>query len=175
MNLTRLFALSCACFLLLLTACGGNPKLDDANLAWGFEGKFSLRSPDKNQSGYIKWEQYDKGFKVKLWGVLGLGTTHIYGNDKRIIIDDGKQQLRLKADQPLEVFPNVWLPVGDIASDAQRILLNADNMQPYLFGPNDSWEARTLQSISYSKLARPTKIQVQNDDTRLKIIMKRWF
>lgn len=175
MNLTRIIAFGCTCLFLLLGACAKSPTLDESTLAWGFDGKFSLRSPDKNQSGYIKWEQYDNGFKVKLWGVLGIGTTHIYGNDKRIIVDDGKQQVRLKADEPLEIFPNVWLPVGDIASDAQRILLNADNMSPYLFGPENSWEARTLQSISSSQLSRPTKIQVKNDDTRLKIIMKRWF
>lgn len=164
-----------ATILLVLSACGVAPTPQQEAL-WGFEGKFSLRSPQKNQSGYIQWQQYTNSYEVKLWGALGIGTTKIYGNSKRILVDNGKQQLKFSTQDTIEIAPGFYLPLGDIGNNADAILLNAEPSNIQHFGANNEWQAKTLRSLSYNDLARPIKVKLENSlqETSITLLMKQW-
>lgn len=162
-------------FVLLVSACSTPPQQTERVEKWGFEGKFSLRSPDKNQSGYIRWQQYDNGFEAKLWGVLGFGTTIIMGNDKRILVNTGAETTYYDTDHSLEIYPSVFIPIGDIGAKAEAILLNGNPTKIATFGDKDQWQAQTLRSLSYNDISRPLKVRIKNDDTQLILLMKRWL
>ena len=104
---------------------------------WQFDGKFSWRSPQKNQTGYIAWQQFENAYAIRLWGALGLGTTTIEGNENRLIIDNGKQQRIVGTDESTYLLPGINIPVGALAHSAQTVLRDLPSLRRQLLKP--SW------------------------------------
>ncbi|MFB1037337.1 MAG: lipoprotein insertase outer membrane protein LolB [Sinobacterium sp.] len=92
--ITRVFFLILV--TLLLNACASQqPSLQQPNVdeqtsrlaslnTWLIEGKIAFRGPSNNNSGYLKWQQTNDSYAIRVHGPLGQGNREINGNGSYI-------------------------------------------------------------------------------------------
>ena len=159
--------------LLLLGACTSS-QTSAIKPLWGFEGKFALRSPSKNQSAYISWQQFDASYTLRLWGSLGLGTQKIEGNARHITIDDGKQQQVLSATEPTPLLASINIPLGTLASNAEQLLHNCPVGTSKPLSEASLWTVYCDKNKIFSGIMRPSKIRITDGETTLILLIKQW-
>lgn len=165
-------ALVISLIMLLLSACVSAPQQHETP-AWQFEGKFSLRSPSENHSGYIHWQQYPQRYAIRLWGSLGLGSQRIDGNAERIIVDNGKQQLVFNTFDN-STIAGIDLPLATLAMQAEQLLQHCPQGSQQALDNSNTWQLFCEQERDYNGQLRPYKVRISDGSTTLILLLKTW-
>jgi outer membrane lipoprotein LolB len=124
-SITKIFFLILV--TLLLNACASQqPSLQQPNVdeqtsrlaslnTWLIEGKIAFRGPSNNNSGYLKWQQTNDSYAIRVHGPLGQGNREISGNGSYIELSlpDGT----VSSDQPEQFLyeQTGWtLPISEL-------------------------------------------------------------
>lgn len=154
-------------------------------ISWQISGKLGIRSPQKNGSVSINWQQHNNNFTIKVQGPLGQGSAIITGTQYNAEIKQaGKAPVRSNNVDELVYNSFGWsLPFNDFV---HWIRATANPTQPIR---NISYEPElnTLSlleqsnwSLEYSRYKPveswllPSRIQATQNDTRLTLLIRKW-
>ena len=68
------------------------------------------------QSLRFHWQQRNGEYDIWLWGALGMGRTHLQGNETNFIITEGSQQLSGGATELMQAHFGWSVPVGALSA-----------------------------------------------------------
>tara|TARA_R110000823_G_scaffold91174_2_gene201066 strand:- start:4453 stop:5052 length:600 start_codon:yes stop_codon:yes gene_type:complete len=194
--MSRFTALWLACTL--LAACGGLDRREPANVSWAehaaalaavsdwtASGKLALRSNEAQESASMEWRQRGAQTHVRLSGPMGMGATEIYSDGTELDIRQGGERrildissprasiLNTGWDLPLEALP-YWirgLPAPDSAIQARSIEPETGLLRTLR---QRDWQIRYLSYDLFDTLMLPTRLTVENRDTRATLLIRRW-
>ena len=102
-----------------LMSCGSLPTSDEATVRapqtpanYAVSGKAKVSARDLAQSLRFRWQQQNGEYDIWLWGALGMGRTHLQGNEANFIITEGSQQLSGGATELMQAHFGWSVPVG---------------------------------------------------------------
>jgi outer membrane lipoprotein LolB len=158
-----------------------------ANLAtiqrWKIKGALAVRSPEQAFSASFRWTQLDKAhYNIELFGPLGIGAIHIYGEpDKITLIDNKKQKLTARnADELMQRTLGWHLPIESLYYWI-RGLPAPGQMIEYRFDPYHHLVALKqnqfrvdFQTYQSGLIDLPSRIHLQGRGLRIKIAISDW-
>ncbi|HCS26686.1 MAG TPA: outer membrane lipoprotein LolB [Spongiibacteraceae bacterium] len=161
----------------LLSACSSTPPQPASTSGWGFNGKVGLWAYGEQESANVEWQDCDSSYLVRLSGPLGVGSALVYGNDSGVSLHRGSDDT-LYADSPEALLASMgwYLPVSHLRYWLKG-LPSPDS--PYQREPQ-SVDALTSLSQSGWRIAytyqsgQITRISMQDDNIRLKWIIRNW-
>lgn len=183
--------------VLLLAACAQQPRLPNtANweehsdrlrklTSWTAEGKFALRTPQLSESASLQWRQQDTTTRLYLSGPLGVAATSFYSDGRILVIRRGEEVHNLDLsvpgamarstgwDLPLAALP-FWLkglPAPDLAIQGMELKTDEALLQELR---QDDWKINYEAYANYGALTLPTRLQIQREDTTLRLIIRDW-
>lgn len=148
---------------------------------WLIEGKIAFRGPNNNNSGYLKWQQTNDSYAIRVHGPLGQGNREISGNGSYIELS--LPNGTLSSDQPEQFLyqQTGWtLPISELRYWVKGLAapgLGITYIKQDIYITNlsqNGWD------ISYSKhqlinsVWLPGKIIISNDLHKVIILAKDW-
>ena len=101
---------------LALFACQSLPPLPEAPAGVSLQGRIKITLPDEVVSSNLRWTQTQTGFDAYLWGAMGAGTTHLYGNSQVLSIESGDTNASGPPDEILSEHLGWTIPVDLLLS-----------------------------------------------------------
>lgn len=101
---------------LALCACQSLSPLPDAPTGVSLQGRIKITLPDEVISSNLRWTQTQTGFDAYLWGAMGAGTTHLYGNSETLSIESGETHASGPPDEILREQLGWTIPVDLLLS-----------------------------------------------------------
>lgn len=157
---------------------------------WDIKGKLAVKIDGKNNSGLITWNQRQDHFEMLLNGPLGSGRLHIKGNGSKVVATTNQETLESASLELLFENEFGWqFPMQELHYWVRGI---AYPKSPSQLSYNEQGGlARIAQKgwiISYpsyqpitqltrddsSKLLMPKKIEVENAQVKLTLVIKTW-
>ena len=106
-----------------LMSCVSLPTSDEAAVRapqtpanYAVSGKAKVSAGDLAQSLRFRWQQQNGEYDIWLWGALGMGRTHLQGNEANFIITEGSQQLSGGATELMQAHFGWSVPVGALSA-----------------------------------------------------------
>ena len=184
----RLLILSAAFYL--LSGCAVNPPaetplpekpLGSLN-SWTMEGKLGFRSPQKNGSAWINWQQAGTGYSLHLSRPFGAKATQIEGNeDYAVLRQAGEKELVAPNAQTLTARLFGWpLPVEQMtqwvkarpSSSAAGVVYNDSGQVESL--EQDGWHLEYSNYQRQDSWTLPGKIRGTKGDIAFTLVVKSW-
>lgn len=146
---------------------------------WRLRGKIGLRSPEKNGSGFIDWQQEGENFRLQVSGPLGQGSTSISGNQEQLFVQGGNEDQTQNAQEQATRALGWPLPQQEMPYWVRGLAAPGKPHQA-------QWDDGLLQQLSqggwqidflrYSRhrVPLPEKIKLTRDDIQLTLVVKRW-
>ena len=83
---------------------------------YAVSGKAKVSARDLAQILRFRWQQQNGEYDIWLWGALGMGRTHLKGNEANFIITEGSQQLSGGATELMQAHFGWSVPVGALSA-----------------------------------------------------------
>ncbi len=106
-----------------LMSCVSLPTSDEVAVrapqtpaSYAVSGKAKVSARDLVQSLRFRWQQQNGEYDIWLWGALGMGRTHLQGNEANFIITEGSQQLSGGAAELMQAHFGWSVPVGALSA-----------------------------------------------------------
>jgi outer membrane lipoprotein LolB len=167
--------------LALLGACSSlqqqPPKAEQPRQLhnWQLSGKLGLRGEQLAESAYIRWQQCDDNFAIKLNGPLGTGALHISG-------DSQLTQIRSKDQQISTPLPRQWLwqnygwdlPLDYLPHWLQGLPATPDTQIDHHGFTESGWIISYPRWQQLDGYQLPAKIIAQHPKLKVTFIIKDW-
>ncbi|SRR6056297_1888297 len=152
---------------------------------WTARGKMALRSTAAQESASIQWQQRGTRAHVRLSGPMGVGATEIFSDGTELDIRQGSERRILDISSPRAIMLNTgWdLPLAALPywirglpepdTDIQRRSIEPDTGLLRTLRQRD-WEIRYLTYDRFDTLMLPTRLTVENGDTRATLLIRHW-
>lgn len=99
-----------------LFACQSLPPPPEAPTGVSLQGRIKITLPEEVISSNLRWTQTETGFDAYLWGAMGAGTTHLYGNSEILSIESRQTNASGPPDEILEQQLGWSIPVDLLLS-----------------------------------------------------------
>lgn len=183
---------------LALGACAGQAKREPVAasweqhsaqlqqlLSWTASGKLALRTADKAESATLLWRQQADDINLSLSGPIGMNAVTVQSDGQRMQVQRADQTrefdistpdailLNTGWDLPLQALP-YWLkglpapelPIESMQMDPDRELLRVLHQ--------NGWQINYQNYDEFQGLTLPTRMNIEKDDTSVKIILRDW-
>ena len=179
---------------LLFTACASlqppdqqqpNANEQTSRLAslstWEIEGKIAFRSPNNNHSGYLKWQQKNDSYTIRVHGPLGQGSREISGNDNFLELNSPEGTFSSEQPEQFLYEQMGWeLPIGELrhwikgqaAPDIDITRIEQDVYITML--SQNGWDISYSKYHLVNRVWLPRKITISKDSYKLIILAKEW-
>ncbi|MFT4518964.1 MAG: outer membrane lipoprotein LolB [Halioglobus sp.] len=152
---------------------------------WQVSGKIALRSDVASESANLRWQQNEQHARLLLSGPLGVGATTIDSDGSKLEIQQGGEYrimdistptavvLNTGWDLPLRALP-YWLkgiPSPDYPIQAQAFEEQSAQLRSL---HQDGWTIEYESYQQFAALTLPTRIVIQRDVTRVKLLLRDW-
>ena len=150
---------------------------------WGFNGSFSIRSPEHNVIGNIDWQQNHNRYQVHLSGPLGIDSIEVIGNAKQVrLIKAGQPTVYAKTPEallqsqvgwqlPIQNL-NYWLkglPIPHLTSK-----MTFDRYQHSQVIQQQHWHVEYQDYQRFNGVELPGRIDISHQDLAIRIVIKQW-
>ena len=192
----RTWGIAC---ILLLAGCAGTGRPPEpaaardwaqrqAQLAaltyWTASGKIALRTAREAESASLRWEQSGNDTHLELSGPLGVAATTVDSDGQYLAIRRGEEYRRWSLTDPQLGQANHWdLPLASLhywlkgiaAPDApvQELALDPATQLPQTL-QQQGWTVEYQGFGRFGDYQLPTRLQVQRDSTRARILLRDW-
>lgn len=187
----RLFILPLlALILLALSACttppvrppaatGDPAKLQD----WLVEGKLGFRSPQKNGSAFVRWQQQSAAYQLQLNGPFGAGSTVIQGDDSYAVLSQsGRDDLFAASGEELSELLFGWpFPVAEmtfwikgLAAPSSPATTTFDNAGLLTHLEQQGWQLEFSQHSVQGNWTLPGRIKGSRDRYSFILVINQW-
>lgn len=182
--------------MLLLAACAAQPPLTETSKDWDSQraaleamdewtlrGKLALRTSDRSESATVVWHQSGSQADLHLSGPLGAGATRVESDGRQlVVIQNGKADTfdistpeavaaSTGWNLPVKALP-YWvrgLPAPEPAPSATAI---DDGLMQRLEQAGWLVQYERYQDVAGRRL--PSKISIENGDTRARLVIRKW-
>lgn len=143
---------------------------------WEASGRVSIQSNQHTLTASFVWLQENEQYNLHFYSPLSSETVTIYGNQQGItsVVNNGEtaQDLSLEENLPLTqlIFWLKGLPY--ISSKPQKA--NYNNKQQLQSLEQDGWYLEYQEYKTYDAISLPSKIILQNNNTKAKLFIKQW-
>lgn len=150
---------------------------------WQLIGKVGFRTPDQASSASLNWQQQGSRFDIHLTGPFGQGGVELSGTREQVRLNiAGRGEFWTSKPEQLLFEQIGWdIPVTTLFHWVRGI---PSPNRPATFELDDQGRLATLQQaqwqLNYRSYQRveslwlPKKIQLQRDQIRLTLVIKRW-
>jgi outer membrane lipoprotein LolB len=150
---------------------------------WTLTGKLGLRSPDKNGSARLSWQQRDQSYHIDFTDPLGRNSLQLVGNPDYATIRVPNQKPVTTDEPEALLFDNIgWMiPISELphwilgypAPDTPAVYnLNTEGRLATL--SQSGWYLEFLGYQQVGLLWLPKKISIEQDDIKLKFVISQW-
>ncbi len=177
--------------LLFLVACVSVPHQPDVvnrdavrahylaeHINWSFNGRIAYSHEGKGGSAQIQWQQNGAVSDVRISAPLAMGSVRIrFDTDSAQLFDANGRQLRVgKTDVMLRELLQMPMPSSNLASSLRAFWpespeQNASAALGVVAIADWSWNYTSWRN---EPVRLPGKIEIQRDQTRLRIIIDQW-
>ncbi len=159
--------------------------LNPPPLSWQISGKLGIRSPQKNGSVTINWQQLDDNFTIKVQGPLGQGSAIITGTQYNAEIKQpGKAPVKSNNVDELVYNSFGWsLPFNDFIHWIRATANPTQQINHVSYDPDLNTLSLLEQSdwsLEYSRYKPveswllPGRIKATQNETRLTLLIRKW-
>jgi outer membrane lipoprotein LolB len=150
---------------------------------WTLTGKLGLRSPNKNGSARLTWQQQDQNYRIDFTDPLGSNALQLAGNPDYTTIRVPNQKPVTTAEPEALLFGNIgWtIPISELphwilGSPAPDIpaVYNLDTEGRLASLSQSGWHLEFLSYQQVGQLWLPKKISIEQDDIKLKFVISQW-
>jgi outer membrane lipoprotein LolB len=152
---------------------------------WTASGKLAVRTANAAESAGLVWQQHGQDTHLQLSGPLGVGATTIYSDGQRLDIRQGDEHRTLDISTPDAIRLNTgWdLPLTALTHWLKGVPSPDSKVQKLALDPEtdllqtlqqDDWEVRYEKYEQFQGFTLPTRLQIQRDTTRAKVIISNW-
>lgn len=160
------------------------PQKSTASLrAWGLEGKLGFRSPQKNGSAWVNWQQAGTDYNLRLSGPFGAKATQIQGNGNYAVLRQAGEQDLNAPDAtalterlfgwPLPVEQMMFWVKGSPASAEAKATYDSDTGQISTL-TEDDWHLEYSDYQPQGSWILPGKIRGTRGEIGFTLIIKSW-
>ncbi|MEE9452220.1 MAG: lipoprotein insertase outer membrane protein LolB [Gammaproteobacteria bacterium] len=151
---------------------------------WNIRGKVGLQSADDNGTASLDWQQLNNDYEINLSGPLGAGNIQISGDlngNSTLVTAKNETYIASTAEDLLLDYAGLampisslyyWvrgLPVPNVEADTQFDKdLNLSSLQ------QQGWTVQYQRYSLVSGINLPSRIDVYNQDYKIKIAINRW-
>lgn len=151
---------------------------------WQAEGRMAATRGEKGGNASFVWQQRGEGYKIKLYGPFGSGAVHITGNSKYAEVQESSGKIT-KAKSPEALLHKIagwqvpieglryWLR-GMPSPDNKNFIQKMDAQGQLTYLQQDGWQVRYEDYTAQGSLPLPSKLHLQNNDVRVKMIINNW-
>jgi outer membrane lipoprotein LolB len=160
-----------------------------AHQDWSLKGRLNVRQNQKSDSVNLSWQQQDQRFDIRLWGMIGLGSTRVYGSNRSVTVEKaGERPLQLPNLEALTKdylsfeFPAAYLlywvralPVPGIAASTE---FDANSRLAGLSQRDSKGRVWQLTFERYSQVqdvVLPGRIKLATGDLQLTFLVDEWL
>lgn len=148
---------------------------------WQAEGRVATKKGQKGNNASFVWLQRGESFRIRLYGPFGSGSAYITGRPNVVELKEsnGKVTRARTAEELLQKVAHLNMPIsglrywmtGNVSPHlpVSKQNLNAQGQLNYL--EQQGWR---IQYENYGKTNLPSKLQLQNGDVKVKLIVTNW-
>lgn len=199
-KITHLKLFCTALFILTLTACSNIPAPTPAQNQlltwpqrhaqltainhWNVQGLIGVRTPDnKGGSANVDWQQNNLNYQIHLYGPLGAGNTLLQGdaNSANLQNADGKKFTAASAELLMQQQLGWHVPVTPLyywvrglPAPHGKPAMAYDAYHHLIQLKQSGWIINYLNYAAVQGIDLPTKLELINNNLRVKLIIKRW-
>ncbi len=154
-------------------------KLDN----WALTGKLGLRSPQKNGSARLNWQQQDQNYRLQFSDPLGRNALQLSGNSIRTTVLVPNQEPVTTTEPEKILFQQIgWeIPVNELP---HWVLGSPAPNRPATYSLNSDGRLTTLKQAGWQLeyesyqpaglLWLPRKLSMRRGDVHLKLVIHQW-
>jgi len=162
---------------LLLAACETLPPLPDIAGDVVLSGKIKITQGGKISTSNFRWTQTSSGFDAYFWGVMGAGTTRLYGDSETLSIDSRDLRTSGPAQEILQEQLGWSLPVELLlvwVRGMPEASMPVDNLQRNAGGAVESFEQRgwRLRFEGFDDAGRYKRLSANHRDAAVLIVVR---
>ncbi len=150
---------------------------------WTFQGRIAVKDGADSWSVKLNWAQANDQFDIRIIAPFGQGAAHLYGNNELAVIDVPERPSMSAVSAEVLLLHNVgwavpleglryWLagrPDPALAMSAQWDELGRLNQLT-----QSGWYIKYRRYVNVAGVDLPRKIEMVNDQLRVKFIIDRW-
>ncbi len=179
-----------AIILLALSACTTPPTRPTAAIGdpatlqdWRAEGKLGFRSPQKNGSAFVRWQQQNAAYELQLNGPFGAGSTVIQGDDSYAVLSQsGRDDLFAASGEELSEQLFGWpFPVTEmtywikgLAAPSSPATTTFDKAGLLTHLEQQGWQLEFSQYSAQGDWTLPGRIKGARDQYSFILVIKQW-
>ena len=181
---------------LVLTACASQPPAIEtstdwathraqleATTFWTLQGKLALRSDERSETASLAWTQAGERADLRMSGPLGAGATRVTSDGQVLrVARDGRSDLydisspeaitrSTGFNLPIKALPHWVKGVPAPAPAASDLILERGQLQSF---EQAGWRVSYADYRNIDGLALPSRVTLENADTRARLIVSRW-
>jgi outer membrane lipoprotein LolB len=153
--------------------------------SWRLDGRFSMVTDAESWSGKLHWfQQSNADYLIQFSAPSGQGAMQLLGNDElaELRLANGDSFRATDADALLRQETDWELPVNSLwywirglpdPKLPQKIELDPENLIVKL--EQESWTVNYNSYHQYERFSLPRKITVENETTKLRLIIMNWI
>ena len=169
-----------------LTGCAFLPTSDEAAVGalqspanYVVSGKAKVSALDLAQSLRFRWQQQNGEYDIWLWGALGMGRTHLQGNETNFIIIEGSQQLSGGATELMQAQFGWSVPVsalsawlrGDAAPNMPVANKRVDALQRLIAMQQRDWNVAFADHQLVNNVWLPGRVTIRGQQVDLEVVL----
>ena len=165
---------------LLLCGCETLPPVQDTARDLALSGRIKIAQTEQSSTFNFRWAQTSDGFDAYFWGVMGAGTTRLYGDSDTLAIEGRELRTSGPAEEILEAQLGWSLPVELLLSwvrgvpeesmPTRALGRNADGAIEYF--EQQGWRLRFEEFDEDGRYRRLTAVR---HDVRVIILVREWL
>lgn len=148
---------------------------------WQAEGRIATKQGSKGHNASFVWTQRGETYRIKLYGPFGSGSAYISGHPQAVELKEanGKITRARSPEELLQKVAHLNMPISGLRywltgnacpnKPVSSQLLNAKGQLNYLV--QQGWK---IQYENYNGANLPSKLQLQNGDIKVKMIVTHW-
>jgi outer membrane lipoprotein LolB len=151
---------------------------------WQFKGRIAVKAGDEGFNGRLSWEQDEEAYRATVSGPLGMGTVRITGDGRSVVltdkdgvaneIDDVELELRYRYGWSIPVDSLRYWALG-IPDPAQSAVTEFDDEGLLRRLEQGGWNVDISRYSEGGGQLMPRILSASNSDTRVRVVIDRWF
>lgn len=162
---------------LLISACSIAPieepdqpliSATEAPENWHARGRFAYDSDQENRSGQFDWRQQGSNYQIRLFGLLGMGSTRISGSSEGVEVESNGESFF--SDQPDQLFfelTGMHIPIEELSR-------RMTGVNPGQHDLDLDWQVKYDNYRDVDQHLLPSRIDLTNQIADIRIAISEW-
>lgn len=155
---------------------------------WALTGRLNVKQSQKSDTVNLNWQQQQQRFEIRLWGMIGLGATRVYGGDHGVTVEKaGEKPVQLPNLEALTKdylnfeFPAAYLlywvralPVPGIAATTEFDVSSRLSSLSQRDNRGRLWQLTFERYVQVQDVVLPGRIKLATGDLQLTFLIDQW-